>query len=379
MSATQRGMTLWVVTVLFVSSGVGGSLGIGMGVTAAIGNQPVDDRRSQPAADEVVIYVDGDQQETFSSIQPAVTNAPEGATIRVGPGVYTEQLRVNKTITLVGSANTTVTSPTDDADTEQQRITTAIRIPSGSAASPRIQRLNLSGFGSGIVADDTEGDWSVLNVKITESRTGISAVNTSGKWDVRETQVSQADHGLYVSDTSERWTVDGSTFTQNEQAITVIDTQTEWTITDSQFTQNTGSGVVVSTDSDWSLSRSHFQDNDFAGVTVNGDGNWTVQNTTFTENTHAVRASYTSGSWEIQHAEFTENEHGVTANRTRGLWQIHYSAFESAPAVVASEASLEGNASHNWWGEPGEPSEQDCRGNVTCADPVGPDRAGTGG
>lgn len=64
-------------------------------------------------AQKAVLRVGKDQAAEFASIQSAVDRAPAGATVRVGPGIYEESVRIRKPISLEGAgwAQTTIAAP----------------------------------------------------------------------------------------------------------------------------------------------------------------------------------------------------------------------------------------------------------------------------
>lgn len=83
---------------------------------------------------------------TFSSIQSAVTVADSGDTIQVAPGIYTEQVTINKHLTLIGSggrSQTIIRAPATLAQ-DWQRITVIVEI--GVDNPPTPPRVTMRNF-----------------------------------------------------------------------------------------------------------------------------------------------------------------------------------------------------------------------------------------
>jgi hypothetical protein len=319
-------------------------------------------------------------ERTYRSIQSAVDDAPPGATVEVGPGVYAERVRVDETLTLVGSADTRLVPPPRDDTDDQGRLTTGIVVANGSEAAPTVRRLRVEGFDRGLVADGTGGDWVVENVTFAGVRTGVLATDTEGAWTVRDARFVDGGDAVYVAGANETWRVADSTFENNSRGLTVVGADTAWTVENATFVANEVHGVGVSGDGAWTVADSTFRRNGFSGLSVNGDGDWRVRNSTFTGHRTGIRATYTGGDWTVRAAAFDANDRAVDARRTTGRWRVHRSAFDAAPAVVATGAARAGNATRNWWAGSGAPADDDCVGNVTCGDPVDRSEAGrTGG
>ena len=56
------------------------------------------------AADGDPVCVDGEPVVCFTTIQAAITAAPDGGTVRIADGTYVEILNINKNLTLVGES-----------------------------------------------------------------------------------------------------------------------------------------------------------------------------------------------------------------------------------------------------------------------------------
>lgn len=320
------------------------------------------------------VTVDGT---TYESIQAAVDAAPEGSTVTVGPGTYRETVVVDKNVTVVGSPDAVLAPPPGGNDSGQQVASVGITVPNGSDAAPTIRNLTLRGFGIGVLADGTSGDWVVANATFDgSSRAAISARETDGAWRVRNTDFRASRDGVYVSDAAGNWSIEGSTFENNTQGLTVIGGEGAWTVRNSTFVDNGIHGIGVSGSDGWSVDRSTFRNNSFSGISVNGDGDWTVTGSTFVGHQDGVQASYTRGDWEIRASRFEDNDRAITANSTTAEWTVRRTAFVGSPAVVAADGDRTGDARRNWWGPDGSPESGACVGNVTCGEPVDRDDAG---
>lgn len=71
---------------------------------------------------ELLVCPEGPPQCEYASIQAAIDAAPEGATVRVGPGTYVETLKIAKSLRLVGAGEDKSTLTLTVPETIEERI-----------------------------------------------------------------------------------------------------------------------------------------------------------------------------------------------------------------------------------------------------------------
>jgi pectin methylesterase-like acyl-CoA thioesterase len=160
--------------------------------------------------DTIVVAKDGSGD--YRSIQNAVDNASEGATITVEDGTYEESVVVSKNITLT----------TDRAVVEPAFPTkVGFTIPAESRVSPTIRGFTIRGrfYDAGMVgvrAGSTAGDWRLRNVSITDAELGVDAANTTGSWSIEGGVVAGARRGIDARNATGGPTVTRSAIVENE-------------------------------------------------------------------------------------------------------------------------------------------------------------------
>jgi chitodextrinase len=121
-----------------------------------------------------VITVPGDH----STIQAAITAASPGDTILVGPGIYVDQIELNKAVTLASHYLTTGdTSYISSTILDGGNGPYVIAIPSGTPDGARIEGFTIRNSDDGITP---RARFSLLNSRITDTSDGIDFEDGSG-------------------------------------------------------------------------------------------------------------------------------------------------------------------------------------------------------
>ena len=208
--STSEGINDTVTTAPAIYNGtvyVGHTGDIGSGGLVAITGdrgRPVDDS-------SLVVDGDADGDDEYASIQAAINAVESGGTVRVKPGTYDEAVVVNKSVTLVGDADTSSLGPGTDAPVldGDGRNETAVSIAQGThdVTVRGFEIREYAGEGAaGIIA--TGGNTS--NVEITDNyihnvtQNGISAyrsdkaVRPHSNYLIERNRIEQTRFGLVV-------------------------------------------------------------------------------------------------------------------------------------------------------------------------------------
>ncbi|MFB6177248.1 MAG: right-handed parallel beta-helix repeat-containing protein [Halobaculum sp.] len=253
------------------------------------------------------IVVDASGGGDYETISAAVRAADPGETITVRSGVYTEQVRLNKTVTLVAPNGAILDGRGMQAPDAGITIT--------GDAEPTVRGFTIVGYQRGVSAADTSGNWKLRRVTIRNSSfVGVYAAGSSGNWSIR-------DAAIY-----------------NSSAIGV---------------------GAFRTSGDWEIVRATIQDT--TGVAVNArysSGSWTIRGVII-ENTTAGSKLGTPWSGTA-----------IYAGNTSGPWTVTESAFQNnaGPVIDATGADPPGNATGNFWTSGDPTADGSCVGAVDCGD-----------
>jgi nitrous oxidase accessory protein NosD len=136
----------------------------------------------------------------YTSIQAAINGSPEGSTITIGKGTYTENVVVTKPLTLVGSGNSTVVEPATS-----NPVCAGGSLCGGAASSiflvqannVTISRMKLEGDNPGLTSK------VIVGGKDIDARNGVITNHLAGTFNnLTVSQVTVADvylRGIYAS------------------------------------------------------------------------------------------------------------------------------------------------------------------------------------
>ncbi len=312
--------------------------------------QSVTETVTVTSNETLVVDVTGETG-NFTAIQPAVDNASDTARVEVRPGRYDESVTVDKNVSIVAPSGAEITAGISERSGLDSAQGASFRIPAGSRAAPAVVNFTADGNGPGTVLEavDTRGDWTVRNLT-AEDATAVDAKRSTGDWSVSESTVDGIGTGIVATEAAGSWSVEDTTL--EAVAIDASATTGAWRLGNVTVTDAAGTGVVA----------------------VDASGNWSISNATLVNASDAgVDASDTTGDWRIGGVtEIRDSATAVEAVGTDGAWRVHRTNFVGNDREVdAASAGQRGNARRNWWGEPWTVDDRQCRGNVTCENPLG--------
>ena len=169
----------------------------------------------------------------FSTIEAAVGSARAGATIEVEGGTYTENVDIEKPVTLraIGAASI-------------QGLPGSPVLHVRETSDVRIEGFTIQGPADGIqISDSTR----VVLVSVIASRNGDEGVDVQGSTDVEIAGmfVENAGEGIQVREGSARVTIHSTTVTGSAQDGVKVEFSSEVTLHSSTVSGNLGDGVKV--------------------------------------------------------------------------------------------------------------------------------------
>jgi pectinesterase len=330
---------------------------------------------SEPVGARLV--VDDDGGTPYRSVQAAVEDAGDGDVVEVRPGTYREGVRIGSDLTLVAPDGATLSGEVLGPSS------TGIAIRGD--AEPVIEGFEVTGYGRGVAAAGTSGDWTlrnlsvrncartagvnaagttgdwtVANVRILGCRTGIAADDTAGEWVVRETTIRDADaDGVSATAATGDWSLDGVAINEPRyDGVDASDTEGQWTVRDATLrnvtldaidardaagswrvrnatVENYTTGVDArGSIGAWTVADSAFVDGDVGVDAGRSTGPWTLANATVRDSAvEAVDARRSTGDWTLGNATLDGSElYGVTAHRSTGDWRVLDSTIRGTAA-----------------------------------------------
>ncbi len=299
---------------------------------------------------------DADGDDAYATIQAAVDDAPDGATVTVEPGTYHEQVTLDKNVTLVAPDGATLDGTTPALS---EYGTVGLRIaPRGDAGpvAPTVRGISVVGYDTGIRAgantitepgEAATGDWVIEDVSVRDSlAAGIEAYRATGDWRIRDSTVHNTTYeGIHAGSATGTWAIAGTTITDaGRSAIRAINANSAWTVRDVTIRDGSQEGI----DAGWTTS------------------DWTVRDATIENNSRGIDVVATSGDWLVTDSRIRNNDgDGVSfelgdqgVDPASGNWTVTESAISGngGAGVAAVSVNTTGDATRNYWGAADGPS-----------------------
>lgn len=249
--------------------------------------------------------------------------------------------------------------------------------------------------GSAISADRTSGDWTLRNVRASG---GVGAWRASSDWTLRNVSIRPTDDrvdAVWADNATGNWTIEGLTAVGVGSGVSVRGPGARLTVRDTTV-RDALAGVVGADEaayhvenvtvrnvrngirawegqSDWQISGLTVTNASEHGIWIKDTSDWRITNTTVKNaSASGLYARNAAGDWQVTNSVFINSGDGVDATRASGDWTITGSIItgNDIRGVRAIDASLPGDATGNWWGQPGGPTDRQCRGAVDCGNPL---------
>lgn len=224
------------------------------------------------------------------SIQTALDNAVSGDVIILKPGIYTENIKINKDNLVISSESG---NPDDTVITAKSSDNHVISL---QADNVKISGLGITGIKNsyaGIYLSECN-NCVVENNKILNNSYGIYLLNSKGNKLLDNVVTNNGESGILLS-TSTNNTLSGNTASDNKDTGIHISTSDGNTLTGNNVSLNDVYGLFVCPESDKNLVYNNYFNNTVNAKIQNGVGN--AYNTKKTEGENIVGGSYLGGNF----------------------------------------------------------------------------------
>ncbi len=286
----------------------------------------------------------------FATIQAGVTAVASGGTVNVAAGTYSENVNVNKSLTLQGTGNPTVTA----AD------------PAVSVFNVTASSVNISGFTiTGANVSTTAGIYLGNDVALCNISNNILTGNGDGIW-----LGSGSNHNTLTDNTLssnyqgfEVYHSDYNTFTDNH-----ADSNNVYGFKMESADHNTFTGNTANSNAKYGFylaaGSSNSDNNTFTNNTANSnteygmrinssDGN-TLTNNTFNLNiVDGIRLKDTITNLTLDSNDFTSSGIGIDIAAGAGdvtTWTVNNNNISENTTGISNAGTGTLNAAKNWWG-----------------------------
>lgn len=224
------------------------------------------------------------------SIQTALDNAVSGDVIILKPGIYTENIKIDKNNLVISSESG---NPDDTIITAKSSDNHVISL---QADNVKISGLGITGTKNsyaGIYLSECN-NCIIENNKILNNGYGIYLLNSKGNKFSNNVIANNEEYGILLS-TSTNNTIFGNTASDNKDTGIHISTSDGNTLTGNNISSNDVYGLFVCPESDDNLIYNNYFNNNVNAEIQNGVGN--AYNTAKTEGKNIVGGSYLGGNF----------------------------------------------------------------------------------
>lgn len=224
------------------------------------------------------------------SIQTALDNAVSGDVIILKPGIYTENIKIDKNNLVISSESG---NPDDTIITAKSSDNHVISL---QADNVKISGLGITGTKNsyaGIYLSECN-NCIIENNKILNNGYGIYLLNSKGNKLSNNVIANNEENGILLS-TSANNTIFGNTASDNKDTGIHISTSDGNTLTGNNISSNDVYGLFVCPESDDNLIYNNYFNNNVNAEIQNGVGN--AYNTAKTEGENIVGGSYLGGNF----------------------------------------------------------------------------------
>ena len=224
------------------------------------------------------------------SIQTALDNAVSGDVIILKPGIYTENIKIDKNNLVISSESG---NPDDTIITAKSSDNHVISL---QANNVKISGLGITGTKNsyaGIYLSECN-NCIIENNKILNNGYGIYLLNSKGNKLSNNVIANNEENGILLS-TSANNTIFGNTASDNKDTGIHISTSDGNTLTGNNISSNDVYGLFVCPESDDNLIYNNYFNNTVNAEIQNGVGN--AYNTAKTEGENIVGGSYLGGNF----------------------------------------------------------------------------------
>ncbi len=300
----------------------------------------------------------------YRTIQSAINAANPGDTILVRPGIYIENLEINKQVTIKGDGTGNVIID-GSGDFNTIHIT---------AKYVQLQNLTIQNAVYGIYLSNA--DYTHIQDCTIQDCTndGVSAIDSRDIW-IQDTKINNCQDGVYLINCDRAW-ITGVNASSNYNGVKVY-LSTKVFTWNSNINDNTNDGVTYSRCKESVIESCTLKNNNGDGVSLRYSEDISVTKSTTHNNTKGI---YAKGSKDcyVSKTNITNNNDGVYTYNSDGtvvnsLIQYNLDAgvdsWRSQLILKYCEVSMNNqgadsyestiNAQNCWWGDPSGPYHPD--------------------
>jgi len=269
----------------------------------------------------------------YTAIEPAVENASDTARVVVRPGVYRETVDVAKNVTVVAPDGATLRTPATGPG--------GFDIDAGSGAAPTIRGFTVRNASTAVDAVNTDGAWSVADLRAVDAREVVDATRSTGDWSVENAELrrdsrfrSPITAGVTARDATGDWRVRDSLFVSVGRGVGAADSTGDWlvenvTVRDAAFGVDAGEA-----DGAWTVAGSRLDRTDGPVAAVDSGDDWLVRDTRVTDSGR-LDASGSAGDWRLRNVTL-DGTGGIDATETTGAWRVVNTTVADGPGPALS-------------------------------------------
>ena len=266
------------------------------------------------AAVASVITVDDNADEDYISIQAAVNNAIDGDTIVVYPGTYVENVKVNKSVTLItGNPDDTIVQAANSDDDVFYATADNVNISGFTITGahqdhpPRSAEMyNLDYSIAGIYLDGVKG-CTVTNNMLPDNVCGIIVDNSSNNI-LSVNTASNNQCGIAILD-SINSTLNNNIISKNTEGVSLYSSSNN-TLTNNTIESNNWLGIGLTSSSNNALNNNNVLFSG-EGIFLRQSSNNVLNNNTASNNWQGIDLAGSDNNSLINNNALKNNEHGI--------------------------------------------------------------------
>ncbi len=266
-----------------------------------------------------VLYVGGNGEGNYTSIQAAINVAKDGDTIYVYPGYYNESIVISKSISLIGIVENGEKPVIHGIENESALVINADKCVLKNFVlkskelkiAPHISPSCVIRSNNNIIENNTfMYGWCSLYLYESSYNTIKNNTITKGYWEGLFTR--KCSYNIFMFNKAENNMGDGLFFSQ-EKGSKIID----------NIITNSSHGMVVSLSNNCTISSNHVYKNHGDGINLDGCENITVKNNTLHDNSVAGIQMMDCHYCVVEENEMYRNQGGIMVQSSYAGYNIH--------------------------------------------------------
>ena len=251
---------------------------------------------------------------TYHSIQQAIDNASDGDSIFVNSGIYYENLKIDKKISLVGDENSTTIDGNGFRDT--------IYISSDCVTIRNFNIIN-SGPSGGDSGIEIHGDLCNIESNIIQDNTIGIKLRDSNNCTISNNEIhSNKDYGIFLQSSDSNF-ISKNHVSNNRWGIFLFRSSDYNFVSNNEVLYNTHQGIWISWSSNNNLKQNIVENNNQYGILVSGSYNTKISQNHIFSNGEGVFLTQCTDSKVVKN-NFQENIFDASIVSGNNWWECNY-------------------------------------------------------